>query len=304
MLQSVFLAFALYSRIPVPQAKWNEKNMRYCICFLPLVGLVIGAAQYGAVFLLAKISAGPVFSGAVLAALPVILSGGIHMDGFMDTCDAIHSWKGREERLRILKDPHAGAFAVLGCVLYLLLSAGIWSEACILLSSKTVESAGGGMPLLLYFAGFASEKSAAGYNSSAGIDALGAAGTPVISQGSLLVMNLCLCFVLSRALSAFAALVFPKAKKDGLLRQETDSAAPGAAAAMGLMSLNVSAALVMAGGIPGLCAVVTAFAAMIYYHHAAVKLFGGTTGDLAGWFLQLCELFSTAAIVTAWRFFS
>ena len=85
MLQSVLLAFALYSRIPVPQAKWNEKNMRYCICFLPLVGLVIGAVQFVAFFLLAKISAGPVFSGAVLAALPVILSGGIHMDGFMDT---------------------------------------------------------------------------------------------------------------------------------------------------------------------------------------------------------------------------
>lgn len=288
----------------MPQAEWNEKNMRYCICFLPLVGAVIGAAQCGVFLLLAKISAGPVFRGAVLAALPVILSGGIHMDGFMDTCDAIHSWKGREERLRILKDPHAGAFAVLGCVLYLLLSAGIWSEACILLSAKTLKSSGGGAPLFFSLAAFVSEKSAAGYGAWSENAALGAAGASFVSLDSLLVMALCLCFVLSRSLSAFAALVFPKAKKDGLLRQETDPAAPGAAAAMGLMSLIVSAVLVLAGGIPGLCAVVTAAAVMIYYHHTAVKLFGGTTGDLAGWFLQLCELFTTAAIVTAWHFFS
>lgn len=265
MLQSIFLAFALYSRIPVPQAKWNEKNMRYCICFLPLVGVVIGAVQYGAFFLLDKISAGPVFRGAVLAALPVLLSGGIHMDGFMDTCDAIHSWKGREERLRILKDPHTGAFAVLGCAVYLLLFAGIWSEACTMLSAKTEERAGGAAPLLF---------------------------------------SLCLCFVLSRAMSAFAALVFPKAKKEGLLRQETDPAAPGAAAAMGLVSLIVFLVLVMTGGIPGMCAAVTALVVFVYYHHTAVKLFGGTTGDLAGWFLQLCELMTMAAIVTVWHLFT
>ena len=76
MIHSLLMAFSLYSRIPVPQVKWNEKSMRYCICFLPLVGAVIGALQYLAFRLLAPVSAGKTLSGAVLAALPVLLSGG------------------------------------------------------------------------------------------------------------------------------------------------------------------------------------------------------------------------------------
>ena len=175
MFDSLLMAFSLYSRIPVPQAEWNDRSMKYCICFLPLVGVVIGAVQYGLLLFLDILNAGPVLRGALLAFLPVFLSGGIHMDGFLDTCDAIHSWKGPEERLRILKDPHVGAFAVIGGLLYFLLAAGIWSEA------DTASA-----------------------------------------------LTLSLVFVLSRALSAFSALFFPKAKKDGMLRGETDPAAKGA----------------------------------------------------------------------------
>ena len=129
MLDSMLMAFSLYSRIPVPQAKWNDESMRWCICFLPLVGLVIGAAQWAAFALLTHFSFGPVLRGAVLAVLPILLSGGIHMDGFMDTCDAIHSYGSREKRLEILKDPHVGAFAVIGGIVYFVLDFGIWSEA-------------------------------------------------------------------------------------------------------------------------------------------------------------------------------
>ena len=129
MFDSLLMAFSLYSRIPVPQAEWNDRSMRFCICFLPLVGAVIGLVQYGLFHCLEFLQTGPVLRGTFLAFLPVFLSGGIHMDGFLDTCDAIHSWKGPEERLRILKDPHVGAFAVIGGLLYCLLAAGIWSEA-------------------------------------------------------------------------------------------------------------------------------------------------------------------------------
>ena len=55
MLDSVLMAFSLYSRIPVPQAKWNEKSMRWCICFLPLVGAVIGLIQWAAYMLLGSL---------------------------------------------------------------------------------------------------------------------------------------------------------------------------------------------------------------------------------------------------------
>jgi adenosylcobinamide-GDP ribazoletransferase len=58
MLDSVLMAFSLYSRIPVPQAKWNEKSMRWCICFLPLVGAVIGLIQWAAYMLLGYFPSG------------------------------------------------------------------------------------------------------------------------------------------------------------------------------------------------------------------------------------------------------
>lgn len=278
MLQSVFLAFTLYSRIPVPQVQWNEKNMRYCICFLPLVGAVIGAAQFGMFLLLEKTGTGPVLRGTVLAALPVLLSGGIHMDGFMDTCDAIHSWKSREERLRILKDPHTGAFAVLGCVLYMLVSAGVWTEVCGFAGERGAGPAGSGLP----------GTAAAGFRSGG-------------QTGLRCLLSVCLCLVLSRALSAFAAVAFPKAKKDGMLRQETDPAASGTATAMGILSLLLLAALILVGGICGVCAAAAAVVTLLYYYRTAVDLFGGTTGDLAGWFLQLCELLMLTAIVLSAR---
>ena len=42
ILKSLCLAFSMYSKIPMPNVYWNKENMRYVICFLPLVGAVIG----------------------------------------------------------------------------------------------------------------------------------------------------------------------------------------------------------------------------------------------------------------------
>ena len=45
--------------------------------------------------------------------LPLLLTGGIHLDGYADTCDALSSYGDRTKKLEILKDPHCGAFAVI-----------------------------------------------------------------------------------------------------------------------------------------------------------------------------------------------
>ncbi len=44
VLQTIAVAFAMFSAMPVPQFDWNEKNMRYAMCAFPLIGVVIGAA--------------------------------------------------------------------------------------------------------------------------------------------------------------------------------------------------------------------------------------------------------------------
>lgn len=118
----------MYSRIPVPRVDWEKENMRYAMCFFPMIGVVIGAVMYLAGWLLDKTSVGGLFRGVVFTLIPIIITGGIHMDGFMDTMDALGSWGDREKKLEILKDSHAGAFAILGMGCYLMWSVAVWSE--------------------------------------------------------------------------------------------------------------------------------------------------------------------------------
>ena len=116
VLQTIAVAFAMFSAIPVPQFDWNEKNMRYAMCAFPLIGAVCGAlwCLCGALPLPALVRAG----GFCL--VPVWVTGGIHLDGYADTCDALSSYGSREQKLEILKDPHCGAFAVIRLCSYFL----------------------------------------------------------------------------------------------------------------------------------------------------------------------------------------
>ena len=88
---SFLIALSMYSRIPVPQAEWTEKNLRWALCFFPLVGAVIGALGYGVYCLCEFLALPQLLAGALLTALPVVVTGGIHLDGFCDTTDAISS---------------------------------------------------------------------------------------------------------------------------------------------------------------------------------------------------------------------
>lgn len=126
MLNGLLIAFATYSKIPVPQADWNDR--RYAMCFFPLVGAAVALVLGAWMTLCDVLRFGGVVRGTVGAAIPLFVTGGIHMDGFMDTSDALASWQPPEKRLEILKDSHVGAFAVIGCSIYLLTMAGLMSE--------------------------------------------------------------------------------------------------------------------------------------------------------------------------------
>lgn len=128
VIRSLCIAFSTYSRIPVPQVAWTDENRKYSMCFFPLIGAVIGLLLWGWLALCDALGFGALLRGAVGALLPILVTGGIHMDGFMDTSDALASWQSPEKRLEILKDSHVGAFAVLGCAGYLLLDAALLSE--------------------------------------------------------------------------------------------------------------------------------------------------------------------------------
>lgn len=87
--------------------------------FYPLIGAVIGLLIWGASSLLALVF--PVWlSAALVLVLWVGLTGMLHLDGFLDSCDGLLGGWTPEQRLEILRDERRGAFAVVGGVLLLL----------------------------------------------------------------------------------------------------------------------------------------------------------------------------------------
>lgn len=128
IMHSFFIAISTYSKIPVPQFEWREEDMRYVMCFFPFVGIVIGAVFYGWMYLCQRFGIGNFCRTTVGIAIPLLISGGIHVDGFMDSMDAFSSYRSKEEKLRILKDAHIGAFAVITLLGFGLLYAGALSE--------------------------------------------------------------------------------------------------------------------------------------------------------------------------------
>ena len=113
IIRGIAVAFSTYSKIPMPQFVWKEEDMRYSMCFFPWIGAVIGAILWGWFRLSALLGISTLAFILISAALPLIITGGFHVDGFMDTMDALHSYQPRERKLEILKDSHIGAFSVI-----------------------------------------------------------------------------------------------------------------------------------------------------------------------------------------------
>ena len=127
ILAPILIAFSMFSAIPVPQVPWNARNMRFTLCAFPLVGAVIGLACVLWVRLCAWMNLPSLLPGAGLCLFPVMLSGGIHLDGYADTWDALASHGDVETRQKILKDPHMGAFAVIRLCMFFVAYFALWA---------------------------------------------------------------------------------------------------------------------------------------------------------------------------------
>lgn len=249
-MKGLGIACAMYSKIPMPKLDWSEENRRYAICFFPVVGAVIGAAMYAFYVCVAYLIGSGVivsegFYTALMLAIPIVITGGIHIDGYMDTQDALHSYQSRERKLEILKDSHVGAFAVIMLLLYYVVLYGAYSQIF------------------------------------------------MVEQ----VMMLGISFVLSRCLSGLAVVSFRSARTEGMLYSFSSTA--HRVVVKGVLMV------ILLGVFIGLCVIDIKTGSMVvagnvflflYYKYKAYKEFGGITGDLAGWYLQLSELASALLI--------
>ncbi len=125
---SFVTAFSMYSRVPMPRIKWVDENMKYVFAFFPLVGVLEGVLFYFLALWLSVSGLGSFFTGVLLTVFTVVYTGGIHLDGFLDVCDAYGSFREKEERLRILKDPHVGSAAVISGITLFLLKTAAYGE--------------------------------------------------------------------------------------------------------------------------------------------------------------------------------
>ena len=116
VINGFLTAFAMYSRIPMPRTEWSRQNRKYTLCFFPMVGAVIGALLYGWNRVCAALGIGQGCFALAGTAVPLLVTGGIHLDGLLDTADALHSYAKKEKKLEILKDPHVGAFGVITAI--------------------------------------------------------------------------------------------------------------------------------------------------------------------------------------------
>ena len=250
IINSFFIALSMYSRIPVPRVDWKKENMRYAMCFFPMIGVAIGAVMYLAGWLLDKAVVSTLFRGVVFTLIPIIITGGIHMDGFMDTMDALGSWGDREKKLEILKDSHAGAFAVITACVYFMAFYGGYSQ---------------------------------------------------ISDNWQAICIMALGFCMSRCFSGLGVLSLPKANASGTVAEFSRKAEDRPVR----ITLIIYLILLFGGAVYirpvwGIAVCVTAVLVFWFYRYKAMKYFGGTTGDLSGYFLCLCEVWMVLvlAVVT------
>ncbi|MRN51877.1 adenosylcobinamide-GDP ribazoletransferase [Paenibacillus monticola] len=124
---AVASAFQFLSRFPVKNDPGFSRDLlRRSVVYYPLVGAAIGgsvAAGAAAAILLLP----PMPAAVITLILWVALTGGLHLDGWMDSADGLLSYRPRERMLEIMKDSRVGAMGVLACVLLLLMKASLLS---------------------------------------------------------------------------------------------------------------------------------------------------------------------------------
>ena len=124
---TIWTTFAMFSALPVPQTEWKNETMRYVMAAFPLVGAVIGLLCVLWALICEALTFPAALFAAGMCAIPVLITGGIHLDGFCDTWDALSSNGTVEKKQEILKDPHIGTFAVIRACLYFILTFALWA---------------------------------------------------------------------------------------------------------------------------------------------------------------------------------
>ena len=253
-LRALVIAFSMYSKIPMPQFAWKDEEMKYMLCFFPFIGTAIGIVFLVAEWICRYLGFGNSFTAmvlfgmssmpvpsrkAVLARIPIAR---------ITASDALSSWRDREKRLEILKDSHAGAFAVITACVYFLVLFGTMRQ--------------------------------------------------ITEVNNRTAMYLLACsYMVSRCLSGIGVITLPKANASGTVAEFSRKAEDKKVHNILVIYLVILAVvMIWIQPVWGVSMLGTALLVFAFYRHKAMKYFGGTTGDLSGYFLCLCVIWMPLAL--------
>ena len=151
-MRAFFIGLQFLTRISIVEQKdWCEKDFADSVRYFPLIGLVLGIRYTAfAALLMSFLPQNGILLphhvvAAILLILPILLTGGLHCDGFMDTMDGLFSGRSRERMLEIMKDSRVGANGVFAFVLLMIFD---WSILLDLLQSAWLFPALFAMPII------------------------------------------------------------------------------------------------------------------------------------------------------------
>ncbi len=114
-MKAFFLMLTFFTRLPLPRMEYTEERYIKGISCIPFVGIIIGGILYCISFLGEFLS--PPVMAVLLFSAYAFITGGLHLDGLADSCDALFSGRDKETMLEIMKDSRSGSFGVLGLII-------------------------------------------------------------------------------------------------------------------------------------------------------------------------------------------
>ncbi|MFH7595283.1 adenosylcobinamide-GDP ribazoletransferase [Streptomyces racemochromogenes] len=129
LADGIRFAFGTLTVLPARITRWDRPAARTGMACAPLAGLVVGLLATVPGVLLLRLGGGPLLAAAVSAAVPAVLTRGLHLDGLADTADGLGSAKPAEDALRIMKQSDIGPFGVITLLFVLLVQVAALANA-------------------------------------------------------------------------------------------------------------------------------------------------------------------------------
>ncbi|MFC5541464.1 MAG: adenosylcobinamide-GDP ribazoletransferase [Bacilli bacterium] len=130
LVYGFLLSLQFFTSFPIRKAlPMTDKSVTAMFGAMPFISLLMGMA----VVLVIRLNDvyfefSPLFLAILVAVLNVAMTGGLHLDGWIDLGDAYFSYRDKEKRLEILSDSRVGAFGAIALAVLLLLKVGIFHE--------------------------------------------------------------------------------------------------------------------------------------------------------------------------------